>query len=231
MLDDLQRTVMSVSAIRSVDQRAIEGFHMHSLVLMENAGAGCARWLTAKFATPRRTLILCGPGNNGGDGLVIARHLLAIGWDCRVVIVGQPDHLSNDASSNLAILRGRDRELVQFGVEPGDSTIDQFDSEVIIDALLGTGAVGAPRSPMANWIQWANRREGYRVAIDIPTGVDAQRGAQQHEAFAAATTLTFVALKPAMIAEQATEVFGQIVVLPIGIPRELIAQILEEIER
>ena len=102
MLDDLQRTVMSVSAIRSVDQRAIEGFHMHSLVLMENAGAGCARWVTAKFATPRRTLILCGPGNNGGDGLVIARHLLAIGWDCRVVIVGQPDHLSNDASSKIS---------------------------------------------------------------------------------------------------------------------------------
>lgn len=227
----LSESVLSVEQIREVDRIAVEEFGMHSLVLMENAALGCVHWLATRFARPR-TAILCGVGNNGGDGLAIARHLCVMGWDCTVVLCGDSGRLTPDAARNLTILRHDEASLDLRAIKTGDDIEStnvrpmMTGCELIVDCLLGTGARGAPRSPMDRLIRIANDSPGQRIAIDIPTGVDAETGAIAGEAFLPAATLTFVARKPAIA--KRNELFGEVCVLPIGIPVALIKRVLRE---
>jgi NAD(P)H-hydrate epimerase len=101
-------------------------------------------------------------------------------------------------------------------------------AELIIDSMLGTGATGEPRPPLATWIEAANKSSAAKVAIDIPTGIDADTGAACSTFFITDATLTFVALKPAMMGLQSKKLFGEIAVLPIGIPEQLIHEILSK---
>ncbi len=102
-------------------------------------------------------------------------------------------------------------------------------AELIIDALLGSGAKGEPRSPIAQWIELANRSPAARVAIDIPTGLDATTGQPATITFRAQTTLTFVARKPGFDQPQAGPYLGLVEVLPIGIPVELVEELVQQI--
>lgn len=225
--------ILTVAQIREVDRVAVERYHMHSLVLMENAALGCARWLESRFPDPENALILCGRGNNGGDGLAIARHLRVLGWKCRVVVLGPIEKLSRDARANLEILiAGGSRELILWQEEQNDplqqSKLETWiaTANVIVDAMLGTGATGELKSPFDNWINFANAAKSQRVAIDIPTGWDATTGEVGKVAFKPDATLTFVARKPAMAQPTAAKLLGEIVVLPIGIPEEQIEEML-----
>ncbi len=96
-----QSLVLSVDQVRKVDQIAVEQFHMSSLVLMENAGRGVADQIRILMPVAGRATVLCGPGNNGGDGLVIARHLLWYGWRVTTVLMGPREKLSPDCAANL----------------------------------------------------------------------------------------------------------------------------------
>ena len=248
---ELGRRVLSVAAIRQVDRTAVEQFHMHPLVLMENAALQCAQWLQRHFTSPRRMTVLCGRGNNGGDGLAIARHMRLAGWDVRSVVLGPVDALSGDALANYRILtaRGHARCLVRDSatgqsVLPDELSrgatesrgVDQqiatwiAEAEVLVDAMLGTGASGTPRAPLDQWIQCANAARGQRVAIDIPTGLDASTGQTAAIAFRAAHTLTFVALKPGFAAAEARALLGEVHAMPIGIPQELVEELLLQSE-
>ena len=226
----LKNSVLSVDAVRKVDRLAVDVFGMHSLVLMENAAVSSVDWLARRFPGSQRAVILCGRGNNGGDGLAISRHLDVLGWDCHVFAQGPRETLSHDALANLDILlAGKSAQCVvrtDGHSETTQSTISNAD--VVVDAMLGTGASGAPRSPFAEWIAAANHSRAFRVAIDIPTGVDARTGAVSGDAFRPDATLTFVARKPAMELPTAGKRFGEIAVLPIGIPVALIRQMLTE---
>jgi len=229
---ELQKLPLSVQQIRQVDRTAVERYGMHSLVLMENAALGCVHWLQRKFPTPPKTTILCGSGNNGGDGLAIARHLTNAGWPCTVIQLGPLDKLSSDARSNYDILT-RCHGLPVRVLHTELTTEDRRgleDSDLIIDALLGTGASGAPRWPVAQWLECANRCGAYRLAIDVPSGVDAQTGLAASQSFAADATLTFVARKTGMIGSDAESVFGVIEVLPIGIPAQLMLEIILQVD-
>lgn len=228
----LKQRSLSVERIRQVDRLAIEKFHMNSLVLMENAAIGCAQWLTNKFSPEVEATILCGRGNNGGDGLAIARHLRVAGWKCRVIQCGPIDKLSPDARSNWEILTAKKMNGITV---VGETVIaDQLTeiqkqlnrSDVIVDALLGSGAQGAPRAPFSNLIAMANAASGMRVAIDIPSGLDATTGQPATPTFAAQATLTFVARKIGFAAPAAQTCLGQVEVIPIGIPLELIEELL-----
>lgn len=228
--------ILSVEQIRTVDRVAVERYRMHSLVLMENAAIGCARWLDGRFPDGGNALILCGRGNNGGDGLAIARHLRVLGWTCRVVVLGPAERMSADARANLEVLiAGGSRELLQWSEATPDVTqqslLEQWttSADVVIDAMLGTGASGEPKAPMGDWIRLANQARAYRVAIDIPTGWDATTGMVSENTFEADATLTFVARKPAMAFMDANRTLGEIVVLPIGISEEQIEALLREI--
>lgn len=229
--DRLSVRTLTVERLRAVDRLAIETYGMHSLVLMENAALGCVEWLQQRCATPQITSILCGRGNNGGDGLAIARHLTIRGWPCQVLLLGPTAMLSTDAQANLRILTAGEGGIpieVLEGALPATARARLSRSTVVIDALLGTGGGGAPRAPLDNWLCEANKCQTLRVAIDVPTGVDATTGKAANGHFHATSTLTFVALKPAMALPNAEQVFGQIHVLPIGIPVQMMHEILNK---
>lgn len=225
---ELKKQTLTVEQVREVDRAAIERYGMHSLVLMENAALGCVSWLRHKFLAPQPTTILCGSGNNGGDGLAIARHLTNFGWPCTVIQLGPLEKLSADARSNYEILTKRHGLSVR--VTDAELNADEKrslrQSSLIIDALLGTGAQGAPRAPLDQWLECANRCAAFRLAIDIPSGVDAETGLAECLAFDADATLTFVARKPGMMRENSDAVFGMLEVLPIGIPAQLMLELI-----
>lgn len=229
---ELQSRVLSVEQIRQVDRRAVEAYAMHPLVLMENAALACTDWLRRRWDQPQTTTILCGRGNNGGDGLAIARHLTNCGWPITVLQLGPIDQLSADAQANYRILTAGAGMPICVLESPLDPRAREqiAASQVIIDALLGTGARGAPRPPLDDWLQAANDAPGFRVAIDIPTGVDAETGHTAGVYFHAGATLSFVARKPAMALDAAAARFGELAILPIGIPAALIVEILEASE-
>lgn len=220
---------LSVDQIRDVDRVAVEQYRMNSLVLMENAALGCVRWLENRFSEAAIAVILCGRGNNGGDGLAIARHLRVLGWRCHVVVLGPVEKMTADAQANFEILvAGGDCELLLWNEPDTDSSqlsaLQKWtaSASVIIDAMLGTGATGEPRVPLSDWIATANQSNAQRVAIDIPSGWNATTGEIGKYVFKANATLTFVARKPAMALPDAAERLGEVIVLPIGIPQKQI---------
>ncbi len=225
----LQNSTLSIQQSREVDRLAIERYGMHSLVLMENAAMACAAWLRQRCPTPQPTTILCGRGNNGGDGLAIARQLTTVGWPCQTILLGPREELSADARANLDILtagRGSAELEILTGPLPPRALQRLECSTVIIDALLGTGSSGPPREPMRSWLQVANQRPALRVAVDVPTGVDAQTGQAHTGHFVPTATLTFVARKPAMSDPQTAALFGEVCVAPIGIPLQMMHEIV-----
>lgn len=205
---------------------------MSSLVLMENAGRGAADWIAWHRRNIEPVVVLCGTGNNGGDGLVIARHLHAFGIPVRVWIIGEKGRLIGDAASNLGILSRTTvpcRWLSLRAAEGSASDANlvlEMSQEVssgglIVDALLGTGASGAPRGTMALAIQLANDAPAQRVAIDIPSGLDGETGTPNAPTFRAEITLSFVASKIGFLNANALAYVGHVIVLPIGVPPEV----------
>lgn len=217
---------LTVAQVRNVDALATEFFGMSSLVLMENAGRGAADCIAQSVSKNSSITILCGTGNNGGDGLVIARHLYASGFDVKVWILGHIQKLSTDAKANFSILQHTRLsllELTEFHENLLPVLHKQIEaSQVIVDALLGTGSQGAPRGFMKNAIEWSNRSASLRIAIDIPSGLDAQTGFCHPPTFQAHQTLTFVAEKTGFAEQNANLFLGKVKVLPIGVLPETI---------
>jgi len=222
--------VLNVAQIRMVDSIAVREFKMSSLVLMENAGRGCADLIHGLANPSDEMVVLCGPGNNGGDGLVIARHLHARGYRIRLWMVADREKLSPDATANLTIIEHT--RIRPNWIGNGQSThemektwslfrSDLGSSQMILDALLGTGATGTPRSLMAEAIRLCNQTSVYRIAIDIPTGLDAETGQSADPTFRADATLTLVAEKPGFAKPTAATFLGKIHVLSIGVPPEV----------
>ncbi|GAB5405283.1 MAG: NAD(P)H-hydrate epimerase [Aureliella sp.] len=227
----LAAATLTIEQVRNVDRVAIEQFGMNSLVLMENAALGVVNWVAKRFEErfefPPRVALLCGTGNNGGDGLAIARHLWVAGWECTVVFSGDVARLSPDANNNFEVLVHGDQACdVRWPNSASEIRSALEGKHLILDCLLGTGASGAPRAPMDEMIRAANRSSACRIAIDIPTGVDSESGVRAEVAFECEATLTFVARKPAMALSNCRMNFGEVHVLPIGIPRALIEQVL-----
>jgi NAD(P)H-hydrate epimerase len=215
-----------------VDEIAIHSFRMLSLVLMENAGRGAADFIADLVNDEAEIVVVCGTGNNGGDGLVIARHLHARGLSVSVWIIGDRQKLTVDTAANLAIF---EQTSVPCGWLPASSgaveitttmqqAIDELQSAtLIVDAMLGTGSKGELRGTFAQMVHHANRSPAIRVAIDVPTGLDAQTGGHSSETLRARHTLTFVAAKVGLLESDAAPFVGELHILPIGIPPEVLA--------
>lgn len=218
---------LTCGQIRELDVLAIEHVGVPGLVLMENAGRNVAEFVHGLLvdASRARVLILCGPGNNGGDGFVVARHLRNGGTHVTVALAASRERASGDAGINLRILERLEVELVDAFASDGlDAVRAEADrADVILDALLGTGSRGSPRAPMAEMIQAANAASrSRRVAIDIPTGLDADSGEVCEPCFLADATVTLVAEKVGFATTAARAVLGRVLVVDIGVPRELI---------
>jgi NAD(P)H-hydrate epimerase len=205
---------LSRQQVRELDRRAIEEYGVPGIVLMENAGRGCAQWLRELNPERLPTLVLCGPGNNGGDGCVIARHLDNHGWPVRVWLVGAPDRLPADAATQWAIVQ-------RCGLVAPPP--EQFRGW-IVDALFGTGLTRPLGPPYADLINMVNRSGNPVLAVDIPSGLDCDSGQPCGPTIRAHYTATFVARKRGFDNPQAAAWIGQVRVIDIGAPRCLLEQ-------
>lgn len=211
--------------VRQIDRLAVEQYGMSSLVLMENAGRGCVDVLE-RIGVSGPTVVCCGKGNNAGDGLVVARHLDLRRHPVRVLMWSAPESLSGDALANYNILAKCDVPVRQLS-GAGDALRQELQgADWIVDALLGTGAKGAPRPPLDEVIPVLNAAGARRLAVDVPSGLDCDSGQPSAVTFHADHTCTFVAAKTGFQQPSAAEVLGQVHVLDIGAPRKLVDHIM-----
>lgn len=220
--------VLTRDQVRLVDRLAIQRFGMSGLVLMENAGRNAAEIIRRSFGDIGEAVILCGSGNNGGDGFVIARHLHNSGWSVRSILAGDEASLTEDTRANVLI--ARNTSLPIRSVHSPENIAGALESlsasTIVIDSLLGTGFRGSVRSPLAELIRAVNdapRRA--TVAIDVPSGLDCDTGDPSNATIRADLTITFVALKRGFLEPGAAAFLGRVEVAGIGAPRELIERI------
>jgi NAD(P)H-hydrate epimerase len=214
--------------VRGLDTRAADDLSLPTVILMENAGRGAAAWLRDHPGVPAsaRCLILCGPGNNGGDGGVVARHLDAWGYPVRVVWFARPDRLRGDAATQWTIL---DRSKIDQAAwdDERPATPDRLDAllagaDWVVDALLGTGLTRPVEGTLRGVIEAINRAGKPVLALDLPSGLDADRGVPLGAAVRATATATFVAPKLGFGAPGARDYTGEVAVVDIGLPRRLL---------
>lgn len=210
-LPDWLDPLMGAAEQRAIDQWAITELGIAGLDLMERAGTGLAE-LVIELAPAPAVAVVCGKGNNGGDGLVAARALRERGFDVRVLLLGAPEDLRGDARANLERLRGAPPDPFDAGALDGVATI--------VDAILGTGFEGEPREPAASAIEAINRagEDAVVVACDVPSGVNATTGEVSGAAVQARATATFHAGKPGLWIAPGKAHAGEVRVIDIGIP-------------
>jgi ADP-dependent NAD(P)H-hydrate dehydratase / NAD(P)H-hydrate epimerase len=197
-------------AMRAIDRWAIDERGVPSLDLMERAGAGVVR-AVERLAPDGPVTVVCGKGNNGGDGLVAARLLRDAGRAVTVVVTGPLEELTSDVRVNLERL-------------PGEPPAEYGGGEVasgaaIVDALLGTGFAGRPRGAVAAAIEAINGSGAAVVSVDVPSGVDASTGLVAGSAVRASLTVTFHAAKPGLWINPGKTCAGEVETIDIGIPR------------
>src|SRR5918992_768702 len=196
--------------MRAADAYAIEEAGVPSIDLMERAATGLARAVTAA-ARPGPIRVVCGKGNNGGDGLACARLLREEGRDVDVLAVGDLSETNGDARTNLERLPGPGPE--EFEPERLEG------SGAVVDAMLGTGFEGAPREPIKSAITAFNECDAPVVACDAPSGVNASTGEIEGEAVRAEVTATFHGPKIGLHVAPGAFHAGRVEVVEIGIPR------------
>jgi NAD(P)H-hydrate epimerase len=188
--------------------------------MMENAGAATAKRLVEKFVDvkSKKVLVFAGLGNNGGDGLVIARHLAGYGSSITVFLLGEPNNIrSEECSWNWNLLeKMKSIKLLTDGNLEHLNNLDKFD--IIVDGILGTGISGEIREPHASAITFINKSNAFKVAVDVPSGVDPDTGNKNLPYVKADMTVTFHRMKVGM--SKRKDVCGEIFVEKIGIPPE-----------
>ena len=209
---------------RQVDAIAIGEYKIPSLVLMENAGHGAVDALI-DYGIYGPVTICCGKGNNAGDGFVMARHLMLRGHRPSVWLFASPDELSGDAATNYDIAYSCHIPMIEYR----DDLRGAFESQLhlsdwVVDALLGTGASGPPREPFAMAIRCINNATKKVLAVDLPSGLDADTGVPSDPTIRATLTCTFFAHKIGLSKAAAEPYVGEIEVCDIGFPPQLVKQ-------
>jgi NAD(P)H-hydrate epimerase len=210
--------------MRQVDRAAIDGFGIPSLVLMENAALGVVDAIAQEFASADSVTIFCGPGNNGGDGLAVGRHLAIRGYSVSIFLVSGGHELRGDAAVQLGICRGMELDLRD--VEPEESIASLLDvaatGDLIVDSLFGTG-LGRPLSgQFAELVTGLNEVPVPRLAVDLPSGLSGSRADVPGPAVEADVTVTFGAPKVPHVFPPAAALVGRVMVADLGIPPELL---------
>lgn len=224
--DDL---ILSRSEVRAIDEAAIRSLRIPGLLLMENAARGVTEQLH-HLCRHAQVTIVCGPGNNGGDGLAVARLLAAEGIGSRVLLETAGRSLSEDAQSNLDFLTHCGVSVQVFSGSPdrGEWLSELTPNDWIVDSLLGTGVRGELRAPFRSWVQAINTSPAHVLAVDVPSGMDCDDGTCGDDCIEADRTVTFVGMKRGFLAPSASKYTGSVVVVHIGIPHEWIRQWLQQ---
>ncbi|PLX74509.1 MAG: bifunctional ADP-dependent NAD(P)H-hydrate dehydratase/NAD(P)H-hydrate epimerase [Desulfuromonas sp.] len=217
--------LLTAKQMRELDRTAIEEWGVPGLVLMENAGKATVDQIVENFAPffPGPVTIFAGKGNNGGDGYVIARHLMNRGWEVALLVLAEPGQVGGDAGTNLDILvkSGADIEYAA-DIDAFDEQLDAYlETGLIVDALFGTGLSSEVEGIYAKAVDWINASSAPVVAVDIPSGIDATTGQVLGCAVLADLTVTFASAKVGQVVYPAVEFVGDLIVADIGIPKQL----------
>jgi NAD(P)H-hydrate epimerase len=195
---------ITVKEAQAFDKKAQAKLGIPSIILMENAGRHVAEVALKMLGKKKRVSVICGVGNNGGDGFVAARHLMNAGIKVSVLIVGKISKLKPDPKKNFIILRNMKAEFTK-----------KIDGDLIIDALFGIGLKSEVREPYASVIDLMNKSGKPILAVDVPSGLNADTGKALGIAVKAKKTVTFVASKKGFA--KARKYCGKVVVRDIGI--------------
>ena len=218
--------IVTSSEMREIDRRTSQRFGVPSLTLMENAGSAVAEFANSSFLTKGIYGIICGRGNNGGDGFVVARKLHEIGRNVQVLLLADPSELRGDAAANYERLPIKPLVAKTTDELNSEAARGVFASDVLIDAILGTGFHPPVRGLYAQAIEKINASSAPVIAVDIPSGADADiMGSQTGAISRADGIVTFTAPRPAHVFGSLTA--GPIVITPIGSPHEAIQSSLD----
>lgn len=237
--------VFTAAEMRALDARAIRELGISGPRLMEAAGTGAARLIARRFGPlrGRKVVILCGKGNNGGDGFVVARRLRTVGARVEVFLLARRGEVRGDAAQALRRYAGRVEEITaEAGLDALERAVSA--AHLVVDALLGTGVSGSARGLTAAAIAHFNRAAGADagddrppripvVALDLPSGLSADHSVPTGPTVRATLTATFGGHKRALLLEPAASQAGEVVVIPLGLPegeteRELTTFLLED---
>ena len=223
--------LLSREQARALDQWAMTDLGIPGVVLMENAGRGIADLLTT-LGIQGEVLIACGPGNNGGDGFVIARHLDNLDHKVRVLLFAPPEQLRGDAALNYQILI-RSGFLVESVPDvEADWLLNQFQqADWVVDALFGTGLKSALRSPFDRIVNAINACPGRVMAVDLPSGLDCDTGIPLGPTIRARYTATVVAPKLGFQEPSAKEWLGEVHIIDMGVPQRALSQFIAAVNK
>lgn len=222
MRNNIKNCILSTDKMAKADQITINDLILqgkNSSYLMEEAGLSVSREIIGQV-DGSHALVLCGPGNNGGDGFVIARHLKAAGWKVELALLGGLEKLNGDAAIMAAKWNG----------EIGDITPELInDQDVIVDALFGTGLAREISGTVKEVIKAASESAAYKVAVDIPSGIKGDSGEILGVAFKADKTVTFCRMKPAHLLYPGKSHSGEVIIADIGISERTVAEVEPDI--
>lgn len=215
------KSIVTAKQIASMDRYAIDDLEIPGIILMENAGRGIVDIALSLLGRPeqKRVHIYCGPGNNGGDGYVVARHLSNKGADVRVFILARQEKIKGDALINLEILLKMEQDVSFIEKNPQVEKPD-----LIVDAMLGTGVAGSLRGLFAEVAEFINLQNVPVLSVDIPTGVNADTGAVEGPAIKATATATMALLKRGLVFSPGREHAGQVLIVDISMPSAVVKE-------
>ncbi len=221
-MQNLPDKLYSVDSVVRVEQVAINQFGISAYELMKRAGDAVFQILKTRYPQHKKILVLCGAGNNAGDGYVVARLASQAGFNVNVISLIDPATLKNQAALAYQDWLGvGENDIVDM------SLIDEAD--IIIDALLGTGLAREVSAEWANWITAVNKSAKPVIAVDVPSGLIADTGVIAGSAIQAEITVCFIGLKPGMFTAQANDVCGEVIFNDLAVPDEVYSQVASDV--
>jgi len=215
------KAVLSRAEMRALDRHASTQGQVPTLVLMENAGRGAAELIERELGLDRRFLVVCGAGNNGGDGFVVARRLLVRGARVRALLLVPAERLKGDAQTNHHAFVGVGGEVIE-GAGSKERLSQELDrADVVVDAVFGTGLDREVEGFLREAIELVNRAPVRRVALDVPSGLDSDTGAALGVALRADLTATFAQHKRGLLTPSGALHAGRVELVDIGVPSSL----------
>ncbi len=220
--------MVTVKQIQALDKEAIEEIGIESLVLMENAGRSVAIEVIRMLHKKRsgHVCVVCGLGNNAGDGFVTARYLINAGVKTDIILIGQASNLKEDTLSNYMILKKIKYPILEID-QVTDAVCQRIGgAKIIVDALFGVGLNRNIKNPFLSIIKLINSSAGKTISVDIPSGLDGTTGKIYGVCVKAEQTITFSVLKQGFKRCDGSKMSGKVKVIDIGIPKVLIDQVI-----
>ena len=220
--------VVTAAEMRQIDQDTIEGIGIPGIVLMETAGSAIVRAIQRHHPTCKRIGILVGKGNNGGDGIVIARQLAHIGHDIHLFLVSPPESFTGEAAVNLQIAKNLKLRIAEILTDTAPETEESVSlnhaasCELLVDAIFGTGLRGEVREPIATIINTINNLSIPILSVDLPSGLDADTGHPLGTCVQADRTVTIGLPKRGLLVHPGAEFAGKLEVVDIGFPEQVV---------